>query len=210
MHQNHNQSNRSQMIICLTFTKEQVAQVESLLDWMFMLHGKKQAGAILLVSANDVHEEYRTKVRLAAEVAFEHVDMIYADAANLFAAASECIEGRYRDAWLYLEPDCVPLVPRWIKAIEEDYKAQPKKVMGPFLKKEEALWVAKNSVYSQDIHRFSGGNLTLIATKTRCMQIGKYEKREDVRDKSKDDQAYLFCGDKTGELMSALRSEMKK
>lgn len=197
------------MIVALSFNAEQVAQAESLLDFIFFLHGKKKADAILLISAPNVHQEYTTKIKISAEVAFNHVHLIYGKSDDLFAAASECIESIYRDIWLYLEPDSVPLIPRWIEAIENAYLDQPKKILGPHLKKDERTWVAVNSVYSQDIHRMSGQELTICSTKTRVIQIGKYTGRADVRDKSKDDPAYLFCGDSSGELIKTLRAESK-
>ena len=196
------------MIIALTYTSEQAQAAEWLLDFIFFLHNKKQAPAIVLVGANDVHEEYRTKIKLAAELAFLDVDMILADASNLFPAAVERMES-YKDHWIYLDPYCVPLMPRWMDAIDDHYEAQPKKIMGPYLKDERGSWLDRFSVYPADLSRIQKTDWTPYSTRTRIIQLGKYTGRADVRDKSKDDPAYLFCGDKTGELIKTIRSEIK-
>lgn len=196
------------MIIQLGFTAAQANDAEALLDWMFQLHGKKKAMAIVLIAANDCHEEFRTKVRLSAEVAFNHVDSIIASPDNLFGASMEFSDG-LRSPWIYLEPDCIPLVHNWMSQLELAHEAQHKKILGPFMKSAEKIWVTFHSVYAPDINRMNGHDLTEFATKTRLIQCGKYTGRADVRDKSKDDPAYLFCGDSSGELIKTLRSELK-
>lgn len=197
------------MIVNLTFNAEQAESAENLLDFIFFLHGRKKAYSIVLVGANNVHGEFSTKIRLAAEVAFFEVDIISTDAANLFGAATERMEA-FKEPWIALDPYCVPLIPRWIEAIEDGYENQPKKIFGPYLKDGDKLWLARNSVYPADLNRMPKTEWTPFSTKTRIIQLGKYEKREDVRDKSKDDPAYLFCGDKSGELIKSIRSEMKR
>jgi len=196
------------MIICLTYNSENAKAAESLLDFVFFLHNKKKAPAIVLVGAHDCHEEYRTKIKLAAEVAFLDVDMILADPANVFNAAVERLDS-CKDHWIYLDPYCVPLTPRWMGAIEDHYIAQPKKIMGPFLKDDKGTWLDRHSVYPAELFRIQRDDLTPFATKTRIIQVGKYNGRADMRDKSKDDPAYLFCGDKSGELIKTLREEIK-
>jgi hypothetical protein len=198
------------MLIVLTFIADQVQAAERLVDFIHFIHGKQKAKSILLVAGNDVHEEWKTKIRLSSEVAFTNVELITADPKNLFSAAMEHVEAAYKEPWILLEPDCVPLVPMWIALIEDAYNQQSKKIMGPYLKNSEKTWLARQAVYPADINRFSSRDLTPLSSMTRVIQLGKYEKREDVRDKSNTDWAYLFCGDKTGELMRALRSEMKK
>lgn len=192
----------------LAFKKEQAQRAESLLDWMFALHNKKKAMACVLVAGNDCHEEHRTKVRLSAEVAFNHVDSIMADPANLFGAAMEYSDG-LRSAWVYLEPDCVPLAHNWMTQLELAHQAQHKKILGPIMKSPDRTWLAHPSVYAPEVNRMAGHDLVKFATKTRLVQIGKYNGRADVRDKSVDDPAVLFCGDVNGDLLKSLRSEKK-
>jgi len=163
----------------------------------------------LLVGANDTHEEFRTKIKLAAEVAFREVDMILADAANLFGAAVARMDG-YKSPWVYLDAFSVPLTPRWLESLEDHYDDSPKKILGPYLKDGDKIWLGRHSIYPPDICRHTDGDWTPLSTKTRIIQLGKYTGRADMRDKSKDDPAYLFCGDKTGELIKTLCSEMKK
>lgn len=199
------------MIVNITFNSDQVKQTEALLDFIFFLHGKKKAYSVALVGANNIHEEFTTKIRLAAEVAFFEVDMIHTDAANLFGAAVERMES-FKEPWIALDPFCVPLMPRWIEAITDAYDNQPKKILGPYLKESETsdkMWLARNSVYPADAFRLSKPDWMQFSNKTRIIQLGKYTGRADMRDKSKDDPAYLFCGDSTGELIKTLREEIK-
>jgi hypothetical protein len=193
------------MLIVLTFIADQVSQAEKLVDWMFFISGRQQGESILLVAGSDVHAEFTTKIRLSAEVAFKNVELIAADPKNLLGAAMEHVEAAYKEPWILLEPDCVPLIPRWMESIDLAYVRQPKKIMGAHLKNSEKTWLARQSVYPCDVNRFASRDLTPLSTKVQIIQQGRYEKREDVRP-----DAVLFCSDKTGELMKALRAEMKK
>lgn len=196
------------MIVVLGIRSEQASAAEKLLDFIYFIQNKKKASAIVLVNGSDIHEEYRTKLKLAAEVAFEHVEMILGDPEHLFNAAVE-FSDKLRAPWVYLEPDSVPLKHNWLTQLDLAYESQHKKVMGPFLKSPDRVWLAKQAVYAPDLARFTG-DLTPLASRNRLIQIGKYTGRMDVRDKAPDDPAVLFCGDSTGELMTAIRKETKK
>ena len=194
--------------VILAFPAEYAERAESLIDWMFVLHGRKKAMAIVLIAGNDCHDEHRTKVRLSAEVAFHHVDSIMADPANMFAAALEYSDS-LRSPWVYLEWNCVPLVPNWMAQLELAHEAQHKKILGPFFKSPDRLWVDVHSVYAPEMNRMAGHDFTQFATKTRLIQLGKFEGRADLRDKSTSDPCVLYCGDGEGVLLKSLRSEKK-
>lgn len=40
------------------------------------------------------------------------------------------IHGAIKQSWLWMEPDCVPLKPNWLKEIQEEYRNARKRVMG--------------------------------------------------------------------------------
>jgi hypothetical protein len=188
------------MIIALSINDAEEA--ERLLDFCFRLSGRIQSGSCLLIAPASLHEEFRIKVRLAAEVAFSHVDMTTA-ADNHFAAAASKVRDAYKEPWLFIESDCVPLRPDWIDQLSNAYDAQPKKFMGAHVKDADGkLFLARQSVYAAD---FNPALERLGAsTKCRMVQHGAYTKREDIRP-----DAVLFCSDKAGELIKSLRSELK-
>lgn len=190
------------MIIAVTYTSEQVAQVEKLIEFIRFLKGKKKGYAIVLSGTDDTHDEFRTKLRLTAEVAFLEVDMVYANAGNVFGALVERM-AIYKEPWIRLDPFSVPLVPHWLDAIRDAYDNQPRKILGPHLTDGTKTWLAGTSVYPPDLINFPKTDWTPISTKTQIIQIGKYEKRTN-------DPAFLFVGDKTGEVMESIRVENKK
>lgn len=196
------------MIIIIPILAAYGAMTEKLVDYIHFIHGKKKADTILLVAANDLHGEWRTKCQLSAEVAFNNFEIIYTDAGNLFNAAAAHMDANYKEPWLYLEPDCVPIIPHWIEALEDAYEFQNKKILGAHVKIGDQIKLARQSIYPHDLNRFIQNDLTSMSTKIPIgglIQIGKYEKREDVGANT-----VLYCSDKSGELIKTLRLEMRK
>jgi hypothetical protein len=191
------------VIIVIPYTAEQAEAAESLCDWVYALSGKKQSGSCLLISTDDTHPEFQLKVRLAAEVAFEFVDSATANKDNLFKTAVSRIADNYKEPWLWLEPDCVPLKPDWREQLSAFYDSQPRKCAGAHLTVKESgkLWLGRQSIYPAT--NFPPDPF-IASTKCRLIQQGVYTKREDVRP-----DAVLFCSDKTGELITTLRDELK-
>ncbi len=190
------------MLVAISFNADSASQAEKLCDFIYFLSGKVQSGSCLLVCSNETHPEHRLKVQLAAEVAFENVDLITGQ--NSITAAAEKVKNSYKGEWLYLESDCVPLVKDWREKLKLAYDSQPKKILGSHLKVPESgdIFLGKFSIYPNDFNEAS--DKITASTKTKLIQYGLYSKREDVR---KD--AVLFCSDKSGDLIKVLREELK-
>lgn len=197
------------MIIVIPYTREQTAQTERLVDFIFWLNGREKLDACVLVAANDCHAEYVTKIRLSAEVAFNQVESISGDPAGLFNAAVDYADNNLKSSWLYLEPDNVPIKKNWQHELEIAYRSQPKKILGAHLKMGDGkIILQRNSIYPPDLARYISRDLASMSTKSPVgglFQVGKYEKREDVNPNT-----VLYCSDKSGELIKAIRKEIKK
>lgn len=132
------------LIIVMGYNAGDAPAAERLLDWIFELSGKKQLKrTIVVVAAPNVHPEMQTKVRLAAQVAFENVEAYVAgnqilekvDGTNkLFKTGAVIAANNFRQSWLWLEPDCVPLTDNWLESLEKGYANQPKRFFGPYCK----------------------------------------------------------------------------
>jgi hypothetical protein len=194
------------VLIVIPFNAAQSELAERLCDFVYFLSGKVQSGSCLLVSSTDVHPEQRLKVQLAAEVAFEYVDITVATT-NLFDASINKVNNCYKSCWLYLEPESVPLKKDWREELELAYKIQPKRYFGAHVKNEAGeLFLGRQSVYPSDALKDYDGKYNFIAgsTKSRLVQQTKWTGRQDIRS-----DAVLFCSDASGELIKTLRSELK-
>ncbi len=191
------------MIIVIPILPDQAEAAETLCDFIYQLSGRQQSGSCLLIASDDVHAEFKLKCQLAAEVAFSNVEVVTANKDNLFPTAISKIAANYKEPWLWLEPDCVPLKNGWREELETFYFTQPKKCAGAHLMDTATgkHWLGRQSIYPAD--NFPA-DVFMASTKCRLIQQGSYTKREDVRP-----DAVLFCADKSGDLIAALRSEMK-
>ncbi len=193
------------LLIVIPFTKETASQAEKLCDFIFWLSGKASSGHCLLVATDGVHEEWKLKTRLAAEVAFETVDLVDIKTDDGFLASiASIVAKRYKSPWLMLDPECVPLKCGWIERLNEFYQSQPKKYVGSHVKTGEVILLGRNSIYPINAIDDFNDKVDLVAASTKCriIQQGKYTALEEIRPDS-----VLFCSDKTGELMKAIRNK---
>jgi hypothetical protein len=135
----------SKLLVCLGFSANDAIAAERLLDWCAILNGKIPKGDLLLVAAPDLHQEIKLKTRIAAEVAFAHVELLEvgwpvvaptskAESLNhLFYTAATHAARCYQNPFLWLEPDCVPLRASWLDELAAAYYAQPRRYMGSIL-----------------------------------------------------------------------------
>ena len=214
-----------EILLVIPFSCDSGVLAEHLIDYIFLLNRRQQKGHALLVVAGDVHAEMREKVRLAATVAFETVEIVSAPAVvsadknthinHLFRTAAAHIAKTYRVPWLWLEPDAVPLKAGWLKAIADAHYAQPKRYSGSWLKSAD-LFMARIAVYPPDaitdlaeylkpgvIFNMSAGNAIVPrSTKTRLVQeVAFYDETAKINP-----EAVVLHSDKQAVLLTQLRN----
>jgi hypothetical protein len=213
------------ILIVIPFFSDQATRAERLLDCCYWLGGQKQSGHVLLVPAPDVHAEFKIKVRIAAEIGFESVDLYESKAVlgksttekinSLFKQTAAHIAKSYRWPWLYLEPGCVPLVPDWRERLCNAYDMQPKPYFGPHIRitrgQAEAVHLSRVAIYpvraiidlekhcnsTTPFEQASAPDIVLRSTKNRLIQRMDFD-----GDQSKiRSDAVLIDNDPTGELV---------
>lgn len=224
----------SKLLTVIGFCSDDAAKAEKLCDWIYELEDRHQSGHCLLVASADVHQEMQIKVKIAAEVAFESVDLYLANAStlethggktehvnNLFGQAALKVSQTYTWPWLWMEPDCLPLVPYWQEQLWAGYSSQPKQYMGPILKfmqeKEERFLVSRVAVYPFFAYADLGKHTANVVpfeqlssvtsvpkcSKTKLIQYLPIAAKEDCAKIRQD--AVLLHSDKLGHAMKFIR-----
>ena len=118
----------------------------------------------LLVGSNGMSKDRFDAVNAAAHRAFVDVDFIQTSAPNelgwpmspnaLFRSAATYIAERNLGHWFWCEPDCVPLKPEWLDALDADYQGSRKPFMGvKFIHPYPHL--TGTAVYPSHVRRYS-------------------------------------------------------
>ena len=217
----------SKLLIVLGFHSGDAPQAEKFCDWCYYLSDQQKDVSVLLVSASDCHAEMQTKIRIAAEVAFGSVELFVApptervgkieNTNHLFKSAVEYIASHYKTAWLWVEPDCVPIKPDWITELSLAYNSQPKRFMGSYLKfnvrDEEKRCLARTSIYPPDAIRdlihFCNGTVsfsamageTIVARSTKSLLIQQIQYDHEKDYNKIRENAVLLHSDKSGKLI---------
>ncbi len=224
------------LLIVLGFSAGDAMQAERLLDYIAILNGKVPRNHCLLVAAPDTHQESQVKLRIAAEVAFESVELLAVpwpavahtskvEAVNfLFYTAMTHAARCYQWPALWLEPDCVPLKSSWVVELQEAYAHQPKRYLGSILSTPDGKTrsLSRVAIYP----RGAGGELKeLCAGKTPfelaagaliVPRAGKTKLITQMRFTDKCNRAsiregaVLLHGDKEAVLLSQLIDEASK
>lgn len=220
-----------QILPVLACSLNDAVQAEALCDYMALLKNKQPTGYLLLAFNHDVHAEMQTRIRIAAEIGFETVDVFVcpkydghkgkAEAVNyFFQKVAGHLARTYKLPYFWFEPDCVPLTADWLQNLSDVYCEQPKLYMGSILSDaEKRKCIGRVGVYprgaAQDLqphfeakHPFeiaAGEPLVAKTSKTRLIQMLPILDPKD-REKVRPD-AVLLHGDKSGILLSALRDE---
>lgn len=200
------------ILLVTGFTTADWHRAEALFDWHRKLHDQMPSGHVLLVAAKDAHDELRTKLRIAAELAFETVREFQVSATpqgklpkeHIFREAALHIGQSLRWPWLWLEPDCVPLKRNWITRLEDAYEDQPARYMGTYFKVGQQIILPRVSVYpAVAINDFlAQRELLPMSTKTRLIQYGLFSDSDDLSKVRED--AVLFHSCKTNALIEKL------
>lgn len=192
------------LLTVIPFNTDNAAQAERLLDCIYWLDGKQPSGSCLLIAESGVHEELKTKVKLAAEVAFAETYMAQlAQSVDVLIASSRIIAKSFKQEWLWLEPDCVPLVKGWREKLREAYDIQARKYLGPHLKNATGdMFLSRIAVYPVDaVNELSSReSLFPMSNKTRLIQELQFDGDESKIRKD----AVLLHGDKTGKLIETM------
>lgn len=211
-------------------------QCERLLDYIAILNNKTPKGHLLLVAAPDTHQESQIKIRIAAEVAFETVDLlsvpwpVVAHTSKVEAVNYTWYQGMihatrcYQNPVLYIEPDCVPLRPHWLEELALVYYDQPKRYLGSMLSTNDGKikCLSRVAIYPRgaggELKEFcaaklpfevAAGNFIIPrAGKSRLFQQSPFSSTTD-RDVIRDD-AVLLHSDKESVLLSELIEQAMK
>lgn len=143
-------------------------RAEKLLDLMLFLQDKQPDGHGVLALAPDVPQENRDKLRITAELVFSSLEVfnvkempevgdqketksLFVDA--MFEAVARRMNTAYKDPWLWLEPDTVPMKKGWKNYLAASYDSQPKRYMGGRMKAGESQFLTLLCVFPCDTLR---------------------------------------------------------
>ena len=219
------------ILVVLPFCTNDGVLAEHLCDFIYLVNKRVQSGHVLLVPAGDVHDELKEKVRLAAAVAFETVDVLPAPKIvdpnknvhinKTFLTVAEHIAKTYRVPFLWLEPDAVPLKYGWLEAISDAHYQQPKRYSGAWKKvlTDNRIFLNRIAVYPPDaitdlaaslatqglFNLAAGAVVTPKSTKSNLVHEVAFTD-ESVKVRS---DAVLMHSDKAGIYMNLKREEFE-
>jgi hypothetical protein len=137
--------------------KNDAARAEQLIDMIFQLEDRQAKGHCLLVCSPDVHPEMRAKLKISASLAFESVELFDQIEIITLTKHEQCIEmlrqtakhifNNYTWPWLWLEPDCLPLVPGWLDKLASTYENQPRRYMGLKMQSSGITFLSRLAIY---------------------------------------------------------------
>lgn len=169
------------MIIVLPFCDADKIQAERLLDCIYWIGGQKPYGHLVIVSAPDVHPEYRIKMKLAGEIGFETVtsmELSRLDGENkiqkinsMFKQAGRFIHDCFKDPWLWLEPDCVPMKASWLDDLERAYESQPRRYMGRHMRGKDKIFLSRVAIYPSN---------AITDLDTHCSGMAPFERVAEI------------------------------
>ena len=201
-------------------------RAEKLLDQIIALNRKEQSGHALLAFAPDVPQENRDKLRITAEVAFKSVSTFspalpkeFPDkptaAATFIAFTAQHVFKNFKIAWLWLEPDCLPLRSNWIRVITDAWDNTPMRYVAGHLKYGDAIGMSRVAVYAhdatRDIEASASTNIPFdfyavnMSMKSRLFQTASITSDADIAIIRPD--AVLAHGDKAGVLIEKITQQ---
>lgn len=164
------------MLVVIPYHKSDAQLAKGLLDWMGELDGKLVGHTLYLLAGYEVD---RGTIELVSGSAVRVFGKVITEkraapepagwpfAPNtMFQTVAKAVEVRFREHFLWLEPDATPLRPGWLDAIEREYISAGKPYMGTVYD-----WVSPvrrlrhlngNAVYPANILRYN--SLSLRAT----------------------------------------------
>lgn len=143
--------NPTPLLVVLPYCKKDIALTRKLLEWIEVLSPKLAPHCCLLAVDSQVEKqviiEFRDRVRRIfdyAEAALVNVPEEesgrWPSASNaMFRIASRHVGECFRLPWLWLEPDCTPLLPSWLDLLALAYTRSPKKYLGAQIRSEPMM-----------------------------------------------------------------------
>ncbi len=209
------------MIVVIPYNESDWQRAERLLDAIYWISLCKPIGHCVLAPNILIHAEFKLKVKIAAEVAFQSVDQIEVpvqkDATKIaainatFRHVSHYMSQAYKDPWLWLESDNVPLKPTWMRELFKAYDAQPKRFMGRFMMAKSGMFMSRTGIYANDAFKdfeqaVSGdppfervANLLPRCSSTSLIHMEKW--REDI---ALPPEVVLLNGDRSGIMVERM------
>lgn len=157
------------MIVALAYCHKDWLAAHRLFEWMAELDGRQTNHSLVLLASTGMEQNKIHAVSVMAKLAFEKVETIMPRQANeqgwpisanhLFLSAQHFISRSIRTPFLWIEPDCVPLVPKWLDALSNEYDEADKPFMGCVY---ELPWphVTGCAIYPANVEKYSPGILT--------------------------------------------------
>ncbi len=209
------------MIVVIPYNENDWQRAERLCDAVYWIGLCKPIGHCLLAPNSTVHPEYKLKVKLAADVAFTSVEQIEVNVPKdatknvaintTFRHVSAHTFHAYKEPWLWLEADNVPIKPTWLKDLFKAYDKQPRRFMGRFMKAQSGTFMSRTGIYPADAYRdlepaLKGeppfervANILPRCTSTPLIHMEKW--RDDLQ---LPEEVVLLNGDRTGQLIETM------
>lgn len=152
------------MTVCIPFHQGDAIATQRLVDWIHELGGCSAHDCRLIADAG-VHYESVRKIRDSAARSFREVVVHtnqqpvsgWIEGSNsLFMTACYLCQGQ---PFLWLEPDAVPLKPRWLDAIQTEYVACKKPFLGPIIHHQQPGWP---NPYMEGVAVYPSGAFNLL------------------------------------------------
>lgn len=132
------------LTLVIPYCTKDVNLTKNLLDWIHELQPSYPENSCLLAADHEVSQTDKLDIQNRAKRCFDSVQTMvvrvpaerqnWPDGPNvMFASVARQIHETYKEPWLWLEPDAVPLGGGWLWEIEKAYRAQPKRCMGSLI-----------------------------------------------------------------------------
>lgn len=128
------------MIAAFAFCQKDHLRLIEILDWIFEMAGQITRHQCLLIGSHGMPQESFNAVNAAAKRAFSTIHFIQTAEPNedgwpsscnsLFRCCCQFVEEHLQQPFFWNEPDCIPLTPRFLDQLEEDYLNCQKPFMG--------------------------------------------------------------------------------
>lgn len=127
------------MIAVIPFCSADEREAKKLLEWILELGGCRNHSCLLVVDA-EVDWSVGREALTIANKAFRSAKIIATHKQfdgpwplpqnQMFRFTAEYVETHIKESWLWLEPDAIPLCPKWLETLDAEYQVVGKPYMG--------------------------------------------------------------------------------